>query len=524
MGKIFNSATSRLFYFLVLIGFLSLDLSSPVWADTINVPGDKPTIQEAIDAAVDGDVITVDAGTYTENITLGKRLKLQGARANEDACEARSSMESIIDSTGVQLNFISGSAGSIIDGFTFSGSTGLSALISSSGPTNNLQIVNNIIEKFSQRGISLNSPGTDITLSQNRVDGTEVTGTSPSVFLNESQFNGFHFTNNCLLNNPGGHAILFWGNRNVAPSLVRNPLFHGNLIDNNTGGSGVNLGSSSIDNAEISGNIISNNTNNGIIGGPKNSQITGNTFDSNGIRGLQLLAFGNGTDPLKGAQNNIISANCFLNNGSAAIEFSSSQFPGTISTNTFTGNNIIGNSSGAVYTGPETIDATGNFWGDISGPSIDGPGIGDSVDGTSGGGSIDFSSFLSVLASGTPCSLNAGSTEDHFQCYDLKRRSRLHPRPRVSLNDQFGFRDDIRVGKWAEFYCTPVDKNGEGINNLDNTMACYEIEETKRGTERRKNQEILIENQFGKQSFELEDPEILCVPSTQLSVSETDRD
>lgn len=49
-------------------------------AGTINVPADYATIQAAINASVDGDVIKVAAGTYAENInTLGKAISLLGA-------------------------------------------------------------------------------------------------------------------------------------------------------------------------------------------------------------------------------------------------------------------------------------------------------------------------------------------------------------------------------------------------------------------------------------------------------------
>jgi len=49
------------------------------FASTINVPADFPTIQAAINAAVDGDTINVAKGSYQENLDLGtKNLTIQG--------------------------------------------------------------------------------------------------------------------------------------------------------------------------------------------------------------------------------------------------------------------------------------------------------------------------------------------------------------------------------------------------------------------------------------------------------------
>lgn len=46
---------------------------------TIHVPADQPTIQQAIDAAVDGDVVVlVSPGTYNENIDFkGKAITVR---------------------------------------------------------------------------------------------------------------------------------------------------------------------------------------------------------------------------------------------------------------------------------------------------------------------------------------------------------------------------------------------------------------------------------------------------------------
>ncbi len=48
---------------------------------TINVPEDYSTIQAAIDAAIDGDTISVGSGTYNENIVINKNIKLIGSYA-----------------------------------------------------------------------------------------------------------------------------------------------------------------------------------------------------------------------------------------------------------------------------------------------------------------------------------------------------------------------------------------------------------------------------------------------------------
>lgn len=49
---------------------------------TLHVPVDYATIQSALDSSINGDTISVSKGTYNENITINKNVKLIGESAN----------------------------------------------------------------------------------------------------------------------------------------------------------------------------------------------------------------------------------------------------------------------------------------------------------------------------------------------------------------------------------------------------------------------------------------------------------
>ena len=63
-----------------------LVLAGTSFAATINVPGDYSTIQGAIDASSDGDVIAIAAGTYYEHSLNpgGKAITIGSASGNLD--------------------------------------------------------------------------------------------------------------------------------------------------------------------------------------------------------------------------------------------------------------------------------------------------------------------------------------------------------------------------------------------------------------------------------------------------------
>ncbi len=103
------------------------------------------------------------------------------------------------------------------------------------------------------------------------------------------------------------------------------------------------------------------------------------------------------------------------------------------------------------------------------------------------------------------------NTPDHFQCYEIDKQTNISSLPVVSLNDQFGYKEKVNLENKAKLYCTPVDKNGEGIVDYDSTFTCYNVDNAKTA------QDMEIGNPFGKQEFSLKNSKLLCVPSRQFS-------
>ena len=86
----------------------------------IVVPINFPTIQEAIDAANEGDVIKVLPGTYTEQITISKSLTILGLGAKSTIIEAPDVLDNGVNGGPYIIEIINGATVSI-KGFTISG-------------------------------------------------------------------------------------------------------------------------------------------------------------------------------------------------------------------------------------------------------------------------------------------------------------------------------------------------------------------------------------------------------------------
>lgn len=148
-------------------------MTTPATADTIHVPEDFATIQEAIDAAVDGDEILVSPGAYVERINfLGKAIALRSVGGE---------MVTVIDGnqSGTVITCDSGEGpDTIIEGFTIT--KGLAQ------------------EGGGMRNIDSSPTVLDCTFENNLADGGSSNGKGGGVF-NEGSFATFQecrFSNN----------------------------------------------------------------------------------------------------------------------------------------------------------------------------------------------------------------------------------------------------------------------------------------------------------------------------------------
>jgi len=105
--------------FAVLTSVIAL-VAAPAGAATVHVPGDRPTIQDAIESAFDGDVIVVAPGTYRDNLDFaGKQCTVRSSHGFDSTI-----LIPLLSGTPM-VKFVSGEGDrSVIEGFTIQGGPG----------------------------------------------------------------------------------------------------------------------------------------------------------------------------------------------------------------------------------------------------------------------------------------------------------------------------------------------------------------------------------------------------------------
>ncbi len=214
----------------------------------ICVPGDYPTIQEAIDNALEGDKIIVREGTYNENVKVNKRLTLIGEG------------EVIVQAENPDNHVFEISPNANVSGFIAAGATGTKK----AGFMLCGCILNNI--NLSHNTASGNYYGILLGNTHNSyIAGNIVSDNNYGIYSRGSR--GNIILENIIKDNVGIGISLDYSSSN---DII------GNTINNNGGGGIIFKWISS--NNRIASNIIKNNSENGIN---IKSLATGNHFIEN---------------------------------------------------------------------------------------------------------------------------------------------------------------------------------------------------------------------------------------------------
>jgi parallel beta-helix repeat protein len=328
---------------LVLVVSLGLVTAVPVLADgtIIYVPDDYETIQEAIDAASDGDTIIVEAGLYDESVVIDKSLTLKGAQAGVDA-RTRSGDETIIEpdnpdeETGIEITCDADRI-IVIDGLTVQNARhGITAP----------EFITDVAADITVRNVrALNLVKFAISTAFTMEATVEYCYVKNAQYgINAGVYEPFppvvaSFRNNELVDTEFGIT-----------GYLEDSLIEENVVmDFATGGTGI---SGQFRNTEIKNNIVR-----GYVDG------AALTFEEHYARYL--------------SENVNIEGNTFTGNSLGIYVFDTQTELTGITVNF---NNFDGNSWYGVWNeGGETLDATRNWWGDDSGPSGRGPGEGDDI-------------------------------------------------------------------------------------------------------------------------------------------------
>jgi len=194
------------------------------------------SIQAAIDAAKDGDVLEVESGTYNENLVINKAITIKGVDTGEGVA--------VVNAQGNGSAVVLGVDGIILDGL----------YITSAGP-------------YPKAGI-------EIVSSNNLINKCEVWNCKCwGIYLKGGSTN--NTVSECVTSNNDNDGVM----------IYKSPgnFFRGNIIGNN-GDNGIQVLESA--NNVVDGNVLGNNTNSGVyIDSSQNAIVMNNiiTYNSWGI-------------------------------------------------------------------------------------------------------------------------------------------------------------------------------------------------------------------------------------------------
>ena len=352
---------------------------------------DYATIQDALAAAGAGDTVMVDAGTYSENVSIGVSLTLTAAPGTKPIIDGTSS--------GNAVSFW-GVNSVTVNGFEIkNGWNGIQGETSLSTFTNN-DIHHNVnLPGFNGVGISLwgDNDGNDIsnnTIHHNDRQGVFIGFSDPTVRSTENIISGNTIYSNGLdlttvLPDASQYGIQLW-------NADENTISGNEIFDHSSWSFGQGVYLCGAENNQVTGNSIhGNRLNIGVF--HCGSTSGGNTITDNiiyaatGSGGWAPAGIWNYDD--SGAGTNVAHNNC-----------------------------IVGNSNHGVQNldDVQVLNAENNWWGSADGPAP--PGNGDAIS-----GNVDADPFLTVPA--IPCKgfVTGGGIVDSYEGADLANTTAAGP-------------------------------------------------------------------------------------------------
>lgn len=267
----------KLFYFCIMCLVSVMAMGA-----TIKVPDDYSTIQAAIDASSNGDLILVEADTYTENIDfLGKEITVRSEDGPETTIIDGGQNHAVVDFNDENIT-----RDSVIDGFTLTNGLGYGGGVVINAYYASPTIINNIIVEnstpYGAEGGGIYARDLTAPLIRNNIIANNVaSGRGGGISISQGSVDAI-IDNNIIYNNTaqnGGGIYIQFG-------LLTNNIIYDNSVSNNGGGIYLN-------DATLINNIIYNNSaddNGGGIylgGGPSSitncSIIDNSAYDGGGF-------------------------------------------------------------------------------------------------------------------------------------------------------------------------------------------------------------------------------------------------
>jgi len=289
---------------LAIITVLFLVLPAVGSAAVIYVPDDYPAIQDAIEAALDGDTIIVRPGTYMETVDfVGKAVRLQSEQGPEVTTIDGSRL-------GAVVRFSEGEGSdSVLDGFTVTngGSKGIDCHDGS--PT----IINNIVTNNEGRGIGFFCLSAS---SSPLIAGNIVTGNEGGISCTMRVPSSFpRIRGNTVI---GNHSSYGGGIRCHEGS----PVIIDNVVTGNTADYGGGLWCAGATGAVISNNYFGGNSATAKGGGIRTNDCESALVIGNIVTGNDAAIGGgimNSPSSTVSLVNNIISSNSAGTGGGVAV-------------------------------------------------------------------------------------------------------------------------------------------------------------------------------------------------------------